>query len=124
MVREMFNGMTLDVKEVTKRISKDEMKKAMPFIQNLKKRLEGGEEKTKVFDRDLGFDELEVLKEMVPGLQATVMKLKRVDIVLVEEGAKSGVKLSDGKEEKLRELPPQATSAEPGSPSFEFSNEV
>ena len=120
----MFNGTTLDVKEVTKRIDKAEMKKAMPFVQNLKKRLESAEEKTKVFDRDLGFEEVEVLKEMIPGLRATVMKLKKVDIVLVEEGGKSGVKLSDGTEERLSELPPQAASAEPGSPSFEFSNQV
>jgi leucyl-tRNA synthetase len=116
--------MTLDVKEVTKHIDKAEMKKAMPFVQNLKRRLESGEEKTKVFDRDLGFEEVEVLKEMIPGLRATVMKLKKVDIVLVEEGAKSGVKLSDGKEEKLGQLSPMAASAEPGSPSFEFLNEV
>jgi leucyl-tRNA synthetase len=124
LVRRMFNGVTLDVKEVTKHIDKAEMKKAMPFVQNLKRRLENAEEKTKVFDRDLGFEEVEVLKEMIPGLRATVMKLKKVDIVLVEEGAKGGVKLSDGKEEKLGELPPMAASAEPGSPSFEFSNEV
>jgi leucyl-tRNA synthetase len=120
----MFNGMTLDIKEVTKHIDKAEMKKAMPFVHNLKKRLESVEEKTQVFDRKLGFEEVEVLKEMIPGLQATVMKLKKVDIVLVEEGAKSGVKLSDGKEENLSELSPQAASAEPGSPSFEFSNQV
>ena len=124
LVRRLFNGMTLDIKEVTKHINKAEMKKAMPFVQNLKKQLENAEEKTKVFDRDLGFEEVEVLKEMIPGLRATVMKLKKVDIVLVEEGAKNGVKLSDGKEENLRELPPLAASAEPGSPSFEFSNEV
>lgn len=120
----MFNGTTLDVKGVTKHIDKTEMKKAMPFVQNLKKRLESAKDKTKVFDRDLGFEEVEVLKEMIPGLRATVMKLKKVDIVLVEDGAKSGVKLLDGKEEKLGELPPLAASAEPGSPSFEFSNQV
>lgn len=124
LVAEKFDGMTLDMKAVTKSIDKSDMKKAMPFVQNLKKRLEGGEKKGKVLNRELEFDEVQILKEMVPGLKATVIKLKQVDIVLVEEGKETGLKILDGKEEEVGNLPGISTAAEPGSPSFEFSNDV
>lgn len=94
----------------------------MPFIQQLKKQLESGEPVDTVFTRELGFDEEKVLKEMIPGLKSTVPKLIKVDIVLVDEGAKGGVKLTDGARERLEKLPLVAAAAEPGSPSFEFIN--
>jgi len=112
------------MKAVTKGIDKADTKKAMPFVQNLKKRLEGGEDRSKVLNRKLEFDEVQILKEMVPGLKATVVKLKQVDIVLVEEGKETGLKISGGKEEEVTDLPGISSTAEPGSPSFEFSNEV
>lgn len=124
LVTEKFDGMTLDMKAVTKGIDKADMKKAMPFVQNLKKRLESGEGKGKVLNRDLGFDEVQVLKEMVPGLKATVVKLKQVNMIFVVEGKKTGLKISGGKYEEVSDLPGISTTAEPGSPSFEFSNEV
>lgn len=37
------------MKDVSQRIDKAEMKKAMPFIQGLKRRLEGGEAEEEVF---------------------------------------------------------------------------
>jgi len=116
--------MPLDMKAVTKGIDKADAKKAMPFVQGLKKRLEGGEDKNKVLNRDLGFDEVQVLKEMVPGLKATVVKLKQVDIILVEEGKKTGLRISGDKEKEIADLPGISSAAEPGSPSFEFSNEL
>jgi leucyl-tRNA synthetase len=51
------------------KIVKADMKKAMAFIQGLKKRLVAGEEPQTVFDRNLAFDELNTLREMVPGLK-------------------------------------------------------
>lgn len=120
LVREKLKGVTLDIKEVTKSIDKTDLKKAMPFVQFLKRRLESGEPKDAVLERDLRFDEVKVLGEMIPVLKATVVKLKEVDIVIVEEGAKAGLRV-DG-ERKVEGLPQVAASAEPGSPSFEFSN--
>lgn len=125
LVAEKFDGMSLDMKAVTKGIDKADMKKAMPFVQNLKRKLEGGENKKRVFNRQLEFDEVRVLKEMVPGLKATVVKLKQVAIVLVEEGSTKGLKISeDGKEQEVSDIPGISMMAEPGSPSFEFSNDV
>lgn len=108
LVREKLEGTTLDIKDLSKDIEKADMKKAMPFIHHLKRRLESGESKNAVLERDLGFEEVKVLEEMIVVLKAIVVKLKEVSIVTVEEGAKG--------------LAPMAASAEPGSPSFEFTN--
>jgi leucyl-tRNA synthetase len=107
--RNAMEGLTFDDKKVRAKIAKPDMKKAMPFVQALKKRLDAGETASNVFDRKLPFDEVTVLKEMVPGLKVTVPKLKEVEIVVVEDAG--------GKD-----LAPQAASAEPGQPTFAFSN--
>ncbi|EON64719.1 leucyl-tRNA synthetase [Coniosporium apollinis CBS 100218] len=108
LVREAFDGLSVDVKALTPRIEKKEMKKAMPFVQNLKRRLEGGEGAGTVFERKLAFDEVEVLRCMVPILKQNLGRQCRiVEIISVEEGGESGV---------------VAGAAVPGSPSFSFEN--
>lgn len=107
LVRELFDGVTLDAKTVAKRVEKAEMKKAMPFIQELKRRLESGESRESVLDRALSFDEVQALKEMVPVLKSTVPKLKEVGVIVIDKSNGGG-------------LPRTASSAEPGSPSLEF----
>lgn len=80
----------------------------MPFINSLKRRLDNGESKDTVLNRELAFNELDTLKAMVPGLKQTIQKCVDVDIVVVED-----VK---------GDLPQAAGAAEPGSPSFAFEN--
>lgn len=96
----------------------------MPFINNLKRRLDNGESADVVLNRQLAFDELTTLRAMIPGLKQTVQKCVAVEIISVAEGGKSGVVLHEnGSEgEKKSELPSNAASAEPGSPSFAFEN--
>ncbi|KAF2847128.1 leucyl-tRNA synthetase-like protein [Plenodomus tracheiphilus IPT5] len=115
---------TLDIKSISKSIDKSESKKAMPFINALKRRIDNGEPKDVVLNRELAFDELSTLRAMVAGLKQTVQKCVEVEIVLVKEGGKEGVVIKeDGSEgENKSELLPAATSAEPGSPSFAFEN--
>lgn len=84
-----------------------EMKKAMPFVQGLKKRLLAGEGAEVVFERKLAFDEKRVLAEMVAGLKRAA-GLKEVKVVSVGEE-------KDG-------LPVQAEAAVPGVPTFLFEN--
>jgi leucyl-tRNA synthetase len=114
----------IDIKALSKSIDKSESKKAMPFINNLKRRLDNGESPDAVLNRQLAYDELATLRAMVPGLRQTVQKCVAVDIVLVDEGGKSGVVMcEDGSEgERKEELAASAASAEPGSPSFTFDN--
>ena len=124
VVREAFEKLGLvDVKTVSKSIEKAEMKKAMPFIQGLKKRLDSGESKQEVFERKLPFDELVVLQEMVPGLKQTVQKCQTVEIITVEEGGKSGAVVGGEQNgEKRTGLPLVAEGAIPGNPTFNFEN--
>ncbi|KFY86661.1 hypothetical protein V498_07428 [Pseudogymnoascus sp. VKM F-4517 (FW-2822)] len=121
LVREVFDPATkaFNDKELTPKISKmGEMKKAMPFVQGLKKRLAGGEKPETVFDRKLAFDESKTLLQMVPGLKKAA-GLKIVDIVEVAEGGATGVLLGGG---EVASLPPPAAGAVPGVPTFHFEN--
>lgn len=96
----------------------------MPFINGLKRRLDNGEPKEVVLNRELAFDELSTLRAMVPGLKQTVQKCVDVEIITVAEGGKEGtvIKEDGSKGETRTDLPPAAASAEPGSPSFAFEN--
>ena len=121
LVREVFDPATkvFNDKELTPKISKmGEMKKAMPFVQGLKKRLTGGEKPETVFDRKLAFDESKTLLQMVPGLKKAA-GLKVVDIVEVAEGGATGVLVGGG---EVASLPPPAAGAVPGVPTFHFEN--
>ncbi|PSN61255.1 leucyl-tRNA synthetase [Corynespora cassiicola Philippines] len=114
----------IDIKALSKSVDKSESKKAMPFINGLKRRLDNGESPDTVLDRKLAFDELATLRAMVPGIKQTVQKCVAVEVVSVAEGGKEGVVVNeDGSEgEKRAELALQAGSAEPGAPSFAFEN--
>jgi leucyl-tRNA synthetase len=96
----------------------------MPFINGLKRRLDNGEPKDTVLNRELAFDELSTLRSMIPGLKQTIQKCVDVEIITVAEGGKEGIVIKeDGSQgEEKKELPPTAASAEPGSPSFAFEN--
>ncbi|KAI1873563.1 hypothetical protein JX265_005185 [Neoarthrinium moseri] len=126
LLREEWNPTTKtfsNEKELNGRIGKmGEMKKAMPFVQAIKRRLQSGEPADKVLERKLAFDELAILRQMIPGLKKTA-GLKAIDLVKVEEGGKKG-KVVGGDAEGLDkpELPPMAENAVPGSPSFALEN--
>lgn len=121
--------MTFDEKNLNTKVQakgKAEMKRAMPFVQQLKKRLTSGESQEVVFDRKLAFDEEKVLRKMVRGLRRTT-GCKVVEVVKVEgeeeEGEKVGaVTVGEGEGEKRKELPPVSGHATPGSPTFHFEN--
>ncbi|GAB7362555.1 hypothetical protein MBLNU230_g2872t1 [Neophaeotheca triangularis] len=126
IVRDSFSNLKVDVAAISKKIPKTESKRAMPFVQTLKKSLEGGVDAATVFERQLGFNELEVLKSMVPGLKQTVQKCAVVEVIVVDEGGKTG-KIVGGTEgvvegEPREGLPPNAESAVPGQPTFFFEN--
>ncbi|KAK3900551.1 hypothetical protein C8A05DRAFT_35812 [Staphylotrichum tortipilum] len=111
----------VDDKELNGRIGKmGEMKKAMPFVQALKKRLRDGEAAETVLERKLAFEEEKTLLAMVPGLKRAA-GLESVRIIAVEEDSKKGRDLTDGGAE-VDVTAPVAESALPGQPSFFFEN--
>lgn len=101
-----------DDKGLMAKVSKlGEMKKAMPFVQGMKKRLQT-EESSKVLERKLAFDEQALLLDMVPGIKRSG-GFKEVAVVEVREGSKTAAELtSGGKEVNL--AVPQAENAVPG----------
>ncbi|ESZ95760.1 leucyl-tRNA synthetase [Sclerotinia borealis F-4128] len=128
LVRESWNPETKSAndKELNGKIAKmGEMKKAMPFVQTLKRSLQGGEVPDQVFERKLAFDEKQTLKNMVPGLKKAA-GLAVIEVVIVDgdEGGKKGVIVSvEGSEEKeYGALPIMAEQAVPGFPTFLFEN--
>lgn len=129
MTRQAFDALSLafDDKKVNQQIPNSEKKKAVPFVQGLKRRLVAGEEVERVFERKLPFGEVEVLGQMVAGLKKTTA-CKVVEVVEVvdvegEDGKKQGIVKVGEKVEEVREsLPPQAEGAVPAQPGFGFEN--
>lgn len=120
LVRESFDALNISFndKELNAKVGKlGEMKKAMPFVQSLKKRLIGKEAPENVFDRKLAFNELDVLKEMIGGLKRTT-GCREIEVIAVDEGGKTGEVVGSG--EKREGL--SAENAIPGQPSFHFAN--
>ncbi|KAL1297937.1 hypothetical protein AAFC00_006450 [Neodothiora populina] len=128
LVRDAFTSLTLDMKTISKQIDKADSKRAMPFIQSLKKSLDSGIDAALVFERKLAFDELHVLTEMAPGLRQTVMKCAAVEVVVIDQGGKQGkvvAAIGDNAAQKgqaKENLPPAAEGAVPGTPTFFFEN--
>jgi leucyl-tRNA synthetase len=123
LVKEAWDGKGMDDKEVNAKVAKmGEMKsnkKVMPFVMGLKKRLTSGEKADLVFNRKLAFDEVQTLKNMVPGLKKAA-GLSVVEVIEVAEGGKTGKIV--GEDREATELPPHAESAVPGVPTFSFEN--
>ncbi|KAG9258996.1 uncharacterized protein F5Z01DRAFT_614631 [Emericellopsis atlantica] len=122
LLKEMWDPATQSIndKELGAKIGKmGEMKKAMPYVQGLKKRLQSGEPADVVLAQKLGFDEKETLLQMVPGLERT-SGLTACDILEVGESGKKGVNAATGQEVEV--TVPLAENARPGHPTFFFEN--
>lgn len=108
----------IDIKTLSAKIEKSDMKKVLPFIQHLKKRFDASENK-EVTRTTLPFDESAVLREMKPSLIHTFPNCQYIEIVAVE-GSTSGTLVDSG--EIMHGLPPLSEGAVPGSPTFQFAN--
>lgn len=119
LVREAFDGVSINDKELNPKVAKfGEMKKAMPFVQSLKRRLvQIKESPDTVLNRKLPFDEFAVLGEMLGSIKRTT-GCKEIEVVAVDEGGKTGEVIGTG--EKREGL--QAENAVPGQPAFHFAN--
>ncbi|KKA26535.1 hypothetical protein TD95_005186 [Thielaviopsis punctulata] len=119
LLSEMWDPATksLDEKALMGRVGKmGEMKKAMPFVQTIKKRLQAGED---ALNRGLAFDEAQVLVQMAASLKRSA-GLRELQVVRVVEGTKKGVRVEDGVE--VDGLAVSAEGAVPGSPTYFFEN--
>jgi leucyl-tRNA synthetase len=123
-LREQFKSTgAVDTKALAGQINKSDLKKAMPFIQTLKKRLDHGEKPEQVLQERLPFDEAQTLRETIPGIKSTVKRLELVEIVRYIEGEDTGELITNGNEGGERVLlPPVAANAVPGIPAFWLSD--
>ncbi|KAM0744934.1 hypothetical protein ACQRIT_000318 [Beauveria bassiana] len=122
LLKEMWDPATNSVndKELNGKIGKmGEMKKAMPFVQALKRRLTMGEPASVVLEQKLAFDEKQTLLQMVPSLKRGAV-LADLELLAVEEGGKKGTSLLDGKTVEINNV--LAENAVPGNPTFVFEN--
>lgn len=97
-----------------------ESKKAMPFVQGLKRRLATEPPET-VFERRLVFDEVDTVKNAVASI-ARMTGAVEVRVIVVSEGAAGKGRRVDTKTEEIVDVPGLAEGAEPGNPKFEFEN--
>lgn len=114
LVRGLFEKASLDDDrvlngQVAKMGKGPEMKKAMPFVQALKKRLVVNKESPAVvFERKLPFDEVDIVNQMKKGLMKATGCTDVVVVTVTEDNKAS--------------LPHQAEQAVPGNPTFLFEN--
>lgn len=129
-MNEHFDRLTITIndKELNAQVGKrGEMKKAMPFVQNLKRRLISSRESPEaVFDRKLPFDEQQVLSQMIGGLKRTA-GYKEIELIAVNEGGKSGEVIRIGENGEVIRTGEvreglSAENAVPGQPTFTFAN--
>lgn len=109
LLRDALEKSTInDDKAVNQSVAKaagKEMKKIMPFVQDLRKKILAGDKSA--FDREVLFDEEATLQAMSPSIQRQA-GAKEIEIIKVTTDSK--------------DLPPKASLAEPGKPQFDFIN--
>ncbi|KAL8801244.1 MAG: hypothetical protein Q9182_004593 [Xanthomendoza sp. 2 TL-2023] len=140
LVQTFYETASLDDKRLNAEVGRmGESKKAMPFVQSLRKRLlHNGEAPEAVFARTMAFDEVDVLGQMVKGVMKTVKKCVGVEVVSVSVSVEGGEE-DEGEGRKVGKivrvagdgvggvgeatgLKAQAEMAVPGSPTFAFEN--
>ena len=124
LVKELYElNLLNDNKKLKERTGKD-MKRAMPFIAVLKQRLAQEDPQT-VFNRELTFDELSVVKSVMGNIQKlpAAINVEQVQVILVQNSATSGTDVVTGEEVAI---PPHFQKmvdfAVPGEPGIILQN--
>ncbi|CCE63992.1 hypothetical protein TPHA_0G01560 [Tetrapisispora phaffii CBS 4417] len=124
VVRELFESQSLnDNKKVKEKVEPKEMKRAMPFISLLKQRL-ANESADSVFNRELLFNEVEIIKGALPNIQKATqsVSVEEVKILSFPQGAKVGKNVITGEEEELPNFARIIDNAVPGTPGVILQN--
>lgn len=122
-VRQLFESNSLnDNKLIKEKVGKD-MKRAMPFIQFLKQRLVKEDPKT-VFNRELTFNEGELVKQVLPNIQksSTTIKIDQVKVITFPHGEKKGTDILSGEEVEITATGKVVDAAVPGHPGILIKN--
>ncbi|CEP60142.1 leucine--tRNA ligase CDC60 LALA0_S01e03972g [Lachancea lanzarotensis] len=124
LVRTLFEAQSLnDNKKIKEAVDPKDMKRAMPFISMLKQRLVSEPVET-VFNRELPFDEVAVVKSTVASLKkcCQAIKCEEFQFLSFPYGSKTGKDIFTGEEVDINFSVKAVESAVPGSPSIIISN--
>ncbi|CCH42951.1 leucyl-tRNA synthetase [Wickerhamomyces ciferrii] len=123
LVRELFERQSLNDNSVIKEKVGKDMKRAMPFISNLKQRLTK-ESPQVVFNRELNFSEVETIKKAYDNIKraASLVKTEQVQIISFKNGAKVGKDIFTGEEIPILITGKIIDSAVPGQPGLLMNN--
>ncbi|SCU95448.1 LAME_0F12200g1_1 [Lachancea meyersii CBS 8951] len=124
LVRNLFEAQELnDNKKIKEAVNPKDMKRAMPFISMLKQRLATEPVET-VFNRELSFDEVAVVKSTMNSLKkcCQAIKCEKFQFISFPCGAKTGKDIFTGEEVELNFSAKALENALPGTPSIIISN--
>ncbi|ONH66132.1 Leucine--tRNA ligase, cytoplasmic [Cyberlindnera fabianii] len=123
LVRQLFEKQTLDDNKVIKEAVGKDMKRAMPFISNLKVRLTK-ESPSVVFNRELNFSEVDTVKTAIDNIKraASAIKVEEIQVIAFQNGAKVGKDVSTGEEVPITITGKIIDSAVPGQPGLLMEN--
>ncbi|SCU82602.1 LADA_0C06678g1_1 [Lachancea dasiensis] len=124
LVRKLFEAQGLnDNKKIKEAVNPKDMKRAMPFISMLKQRLATEPVET-VFNRELPFDEVAVVKSTVDTLKkcCQAIKCQEFQFISFPHGAKVGTDIFTGEQVDLPNAPKVLENAVPGAPGIIISN--
>lgn len=112
-----------DMKLVKGLIDGKDMKRAMPFINELKKQL-ATEKADEVFNRELLFDEIDVVRQALESIKKapTIIKVAEVKIVSFENGASVGKEVISEQEIEIPAKVKSIENAVPGQPAVLIKN--
>ncbi|ODV88290.1 hypothetical protein CANARDRAFT_26445 [[Candida] arabinofermentans NRRL YB-2248] len=123
LVRELFEAQKLeDTKAIREKIPGKDMKRAMPFISDLKKRLTS-EKPEAVFNRELSFSEIDVVKTVLEVIKKapSLTTVSQVRAIAFDSGASTGFDIVTG---ETVDIPNGKISeiAVPGEPAIGLKN--
>lgn len=123
IVRELYQQHSLnDNKYIKEKVGKD-MKRSMPFISLVKQRLQKEDPQT-VFNRELTFDEVDVIKSALRNVKKspTVVNVQETEVIQFDNGSKKGVNVLNGEEVEITVTGKIIDSAVPGQPGVMLTN--
>ncbi|KAK6204548.1 cytosolic leucyl tRNA synthetase [Scheffersomyces amazonensis] len=123
LVRELFESQKLDDNKIIREKVGKDMKRAMPFISLLKQRLTKESPET-VFNRELTFNEIEVLEAVVTNLKKAPywLKVEELELISFDNGSTIGTNVLNGKEIEIPKQSKIIEGAVPGEPGILINN--
>lgn len=123
LVRELFEKQSLDDNKIIKEKVGKDMKRAMPFISNLKQRLTR-ESSEVVFNRELNFDEVLTIKNSIEFIKKStaIVKIQEYNIIHFKNGENVGTDIFTGEEIPISITGKIIDSAVPGQPGILIEN--